>query len=252
MLSKDGSVASFPTSNSSYNIFIIAEYYEQVIATDINKATLQKAVPHPKVTYIHTPLSMSNEELISKIGGEASVDLITVAHAIQFFDLPRLYALLNRLLKPDDMIVGILIIWLMIVTHCDQIINFVIVIWGYNDIRVVPDSIHSIWKQFLETALPYRGASVHDISDGYESILFPIEPIGIGAEGKPMDLIIPTISTFERFLDMLRVWPDVAAAKNHGVDLLSEEVIKDLQTAWGDNPFPQPGLFKTCWKSTFL
>ncbi|KAI3945337.1 hypothetical protein MKW92_002042 [Papaver armeniacum] len=201
----------------------IADYYDQVIATDINKATLQKAVPHPKVTYIHTPVSMSDEELISNIGGEASVDLITVAHAIQFFDLPRFYSLVDRVLKPDG----------------------VIVVWGYNDIRVVSDSIHLLWKRLHESALPYRSANVRDISDGFESLPFPFEAIGIGWEGKPIDLIISTVTTFQGFLDMLRVWPDVVAAKDHGIDLLSGEVIEKFQTAWGDSPSPQPVLFKT-------
>jgi hypothetical protein len=33
--------------------------------------------PHPKVTYHHTPSSMTEDEMVDLIGGENSVDLIT-------------------------------------------------------------------------------------------------------------------------------------------------------------------------------
>lgn len=68
----------------------LAEHYEQVIATDISKAQLKCAMQHPRIRYIHTPLSLSNDELMNLIGDEGSVDLITVAQAIHWFDLTPL------------------------------------------------------------------------------------------------------------------------------------------------------------------
>ncbi|OVA16102.1 Methyltransferase type 11 [Macleaya cordata] len=201
----------------------IAEYYEQVIATDISEAELEQAVPHPKVTYIHTPLSMTDEELISKLGGEGSIDLVTVAQAIHLFDLPRFYSLVNRLLKKP---------------------GGVIAVWGYNNIFGVGPPLELAWKQFHETALPYRHPHVRDISDGLKTLPFPFEAVGIGAEGDPMPLLIPTRSSFEGFLGVLRSWTEVVAAKDQGVDLLSEEAVKELHSAWGTDLI-QPIIYKT-------
>ncbi|KAM2280855.1 hypothetical protein ACFX1S_041527 [Malus domestica] len=55
----------------------VAEHYEQVIGTDVSEAQLQRAMPHPRVRYVHTPLTITDDELIALIGGENSVDLVT-------------------------------------------------------------------------------------------------------------------------------------------------------------------------------
>ncbi|MCL7023893.1 hypothetical protein MKW94_020336 [Papaver nudicaule] len=212
----------------------IAEFYDEVIATDISEAELQKARPHPKVTYMHTPLSMSDEELISNLGGEASLDMITVAQAIQYFDLPRFYSLVNRVLKPD----GVIVVWGYINEKSE------IYFGEESGIQFLPQDL--LWERLLESALPYSGPNVRDISDKYKTLPFPFEDVGIGGEGNPFSLIIPTRLTFEGFLDMARAWPDVAAAKDQGVDLLSEDLIEEFRADWGDRPVdlvPRPFLF---------
>ncbi|KAI6691805.1 hypothetical protein NL676_019515 [Syzygium grande] len=65
----------------------------------MSESQLNHTIPHPHVRYIHTPLSISDNELLAMIGGENSVDLITVAEAIHWFDLPKFYSLVNRVLR---------------------------------------------------------------------------------------------------------------------------------------------------------
>ncbi|KAI3869807.1 hypothetical protein MKW98_030988 [Papaver atlanticum] len=193
----------------------IAEFYDEVIATDISEVELEKARPHPKVTYMHTPPSMSDEELISKLGGEASLDMITVAQAIQYFDLPRFYSMVNRVLKPD----GVIIVWGYINEKSEFFFN------EGSGTQVLPQDL--LWERLLESALPYRGPNVRDISDEYKTLPFPFEDVG--------------------FLEMARAWPDVAAAKDQGVDVLSEELIEEFRADRGDRPvdlIPRPFLFK--------
>ncbi|KAK9997003.1 hypothetical protein SO802_021689 [Lithocarpus litseifolius] len=76
-----------------------AEYFEQVIGTDLSEAQLKHARQHPRVRYIHTPLSLSDDELVTQIGGENSVDLVTVAEAVHWFELPKFYSIVTRLLR---------------------------------------------------------------------------------------------------------------------------------------------------------
>ncbi|MBA0831469.1 hypothetical protein Goarm_015935 [Gossypium armourianum] len=189
----------------------VAEHYEQVIGTDVSEAQLQHAIPHPKVKYLYTPLSISDEELLSSIGGENSVDLITVAQAVHWFDLPKFYSLVTRLLRKPGGIVAV---------------------WCYNDIAVSP-TFDPVMKRFHDTTLPYWNPNIQYVFDGYKTLPFPFESVGLGSEGQPLALDIPKKLSFEGFLRMLRSWSAVVTAKNQGVDLLSENVVKELKSAWG-------------------
>ncbi|GKB37550.1 putative methyltransferase, partial [Tanacetum coccineum] len=64
----------------------VADHYTQVIGIDISEHQLKLAKPHPRVRYLHTPLSLSGDDLIDLLGGESSVDLVTVAEAVHWFE----------------------------------------------------------------------------------------------------------------------------------------------------------------------
>ena len=177
----------------------------------MSEAQLKLALPHPHVQYLHTPLSITDDELVALIGGENSVDLVTVAQAVHWFDLPKFYSLVTHLLrKPGG----------------------VIAVWGYNDIVVSP-IFDPIMKRFHDTTLPYWNPNIQHIFDAYKALPFPFESVGLGCEGKPQQLDIPQEVSFEKFLNMLRSWSPVNTAKDQGVDLLSESVVKELESAWG-------------------
>ena len=61
--------------------------------------------------------------------------------------------------------------------------------------------------------------------------LFPFKSVGLGSEGEPLVLDIPKKLSSERYLRMLRYWSAVVTTKNQGVDLLSETVVKELESA---------------------
>ncbi|CAK7354774.1 unnamed protein product [Dovyalis caffra] len=189
----------------------VAEHYEQVIGTDVSEAQLKHAMAHPRVRYLPTQLSMSDDELITLIGGENSVDLVTVAQAVHWFDLPKFYSLVARLLrKPGG----------------------VLAVWCYNDILVSP-AFEPVFKQFHDSTLPFWHPNIQHIFDGYKKLPFPFENIGLGSEGKPLELDISKELSFEGFLKMISSWSAVITAKNQGVDLLSPTVVKELETVWG-------------------
>ncbi|KAK4567047.1 hypothetical protein RGQ29_003045 [Quercus rubra] len=190
----------------------IAEHYEQVVGTDVSEAQLKLAMPHPRIRYLHTPLSITDDELVALIGGENSVDLVTVATAVHWFELPKFYSLVTRLLrKPGG----------------------VIAVWAYRGIVVSP-IFDPILKRFYDITLPYWDPKVKSVVDDYKTLPFPFESVGIGCEGKPQQLDIHKRVNFEKFLNMLRSWSPVNTAKDQGVDLLSESVVKELESAWED------------------
>ncbi|XP_030941036.1 uncharacterized protein LOC126703232 [Quercus robur] len=200
----------------------VAEHYEQVIGTDVSEAQLKLALPHPHVQYLHTPLSITDDELVALIGGENSVDLVTVAQAVHWFDLPKFYSLVTHLLrKPGG----------------------VIAVWGYNDIVVSP-IFDPIMKRFHDTTLPYWNPNIQHIFDAYKALPFPFESVGLGCEGKPQLLDMPKELTFEGFLRMLMSWSAVITAKDQGIDLLSESVVKEFENAWGGPKLIRSVIYK--------
>lgn len=200
----------------------VAEYYDQVIATDVSEAQLKHALQHPRVKYLHTPLSLSNDELLTMLGGEDSIDLVTVAQAVHWFDLPSFYSLVTRLLrKPGG----------------------ALAVWTYNDIVVSP-TFDPIMKQFHDTTLPFWNPEIQYVFDGYKTLPFPFESIGLGSEGKPMPLDIPKELSFDMFLGMLRSWSAVTTAKEQGVDLLNEGIVKKFENAWGGTKLVRSVIYK--------
>ncbi|KAH0988604.1 hypothetical protein GBA52_000087 [Prunus armeniaca] len=189
----------------------VAEHYEQVIGTDVSESQLQRAMLHPRVRYAHTPLSITDDEVIALVGGEDSVDLVTVAQAVHWFDLPKFYNLVSRVLKKP---------------------GGVFAVWCYNDIEVDP-TFDPIMKRFHDTTLPFWDKKVQYVFDGYKTLPFPFESVGFGSEGNPLPLDIPKQLSFEGFLKMLRSWSAVTTAKDQGVDLLPEKVVKEFEGAWG-------------------
>ncbi|KAI3451629.1 hypothetical protein Pfo_008294 [Paulownia fortunei] len=189
----------------------VAEHYDRVIATDISEAQLKCAMPHPRIRYLHTPLSLSDNELVNLIGSEGSVDLITVAQAVHWFDLPRFYSVASRLLRKPGGIIAV---------------------WGYRDMKVSP-TFDAAGKRWFETTLPYWNSKTQSFFGGYQSLPFPFESVGLGSEGNPIALDIPKELSFEGYLRMMRSWSAIETAKEQGVDLLSEGVVKELEAAWG-------------------
>ncbi|BCA96676.1 methyltransferase [Legionella antarctica] len=78
----------------------LADRFDQVIATDVNASQLAHASHHPKIIYQQT--TAEHTDLSNR-----SVDLITVAQALHWFDHAQFNKEVERVLKPR----GILAIW---------------------------------------------------------------------------------------------------------------------------------------------
>ncbi|XP_074276724.1 uncharacterized protein LOC141600391 [Silene latifolia] len=189
----------------------VAEHYDQVIATDVSEAQLQRAIPHPRVKYLHIPPTFSKDELISLIGPENSVDLITVAQAVHWFDLPTFYKTASLLLKKPGGIIAV---------------------WCYNNVTVSP-TFDPVMDSFHKTTLPFWNPNIQYVFDGYKTLSFPFGEVGLGKEGEPKEVGIPKTLSFKGFVRMLKSWSAVVTAKEKGVDLLNEGVVKEMEIAWG-------------------
>ncbi|KAL6177237.1 hypothetical protein ACLB2K_048763 [Fragaria x ananassa] len=144
-------------------------------------------------------------------GHENSVDLITVAEAIHWFDLPQFYSLVRRLLRKA---------------------GGVIAVWGYNHTVVSPD-FDLLMKPLHKKMLPYYDPKTSYLWEGYRTLPFPFESVGLGREGEPMELDIKREQSFQGLVRFMRSCSAVTTAKDQGVDLLPEEVIEEMKRVWG-------------------
>jgi SAM-dependent methyltransferase len=122
----------------------LARYFEHVVATDASESQIAHATRHSKVTY------RVAREIDSGLGNH-SVDLITVAQALHWFDLDPFYAECRRVLRGG----GIIAVWMyepaLIDPAVDRIINY------FN----------------RSTIGPYWPPERRFVQEGYASLPFP-------------------------------------------------------------------------------
>ncbi len=75
----------------------LAKYFQQVYATDPSESQIENAFTHEKVNYKVEPAELCTLP-------HHSVDIITVAQAIHWFDHERFYATTKRVMKKDAII----------------------------------------------------------------------------------------------------------------------------------------------------
>ncbi len=126
----------------------LSRHFKQVIATDASAQQIEAAKSFPGVEYRVAAAETSGME-------NDSVDLITVAQAVHWFDLERFYAEASRVLRPGG----------------------VIAVWGYGRL-VLPGSLDQALARFYaHTIGPYWPPERALIDDGYRSLAFPFDEI---------------------------------------------------------------------------
>ncbi|HEU4444896.1 MAG TPA: class I SAM-dependent methyltransferase, partial [Nitrososphaeraceae archaeon] len=82
------------TGNGQAAVFL-SEYFEQVIASDASKEQIENAQPRNNIRYEVFPAERTTL-------ANNSVDLITIAQALHWFDLDDFYKEAKRVLRKDD------------------------------------------------------------------------------------------------------------------------------------------------------
>jgi len=125
--------------------------FSRVIATDISEELLALATPHPRISYHAASAEDSGVE-------SDSVDLITVAQALHWFDLSRFWEEVTRVLKKGG----------------------VMAFWGYNWPVVEPgvDRLLEDLKTVIAPFWPDRSSVLHG---GYRSIRAPLHEVSCPA-----------------------------------------------------------------------
>lgn len=128
---------------------LLAPHFQQILATDLSRAQLDQAPHWANVSY-RTCLAQDSGL------ADASVDLITVAQAIHWFDFEAFYAEVHRVLKPRGVFAAV----------------------GYGLIQVVDTEVNAaIQRLYFQTLKGYWDAERRYIDDLYRTIPFPFKEI---------------------------------------------------------------------------
>lgn len=188
----------------------ISEYYERVIATDISEQQLQHAETKPNISYALTPPVLTDDALHSIVGPEGSVDLVTVATAVHWFDLNTFYAQVKRVLrKPGG----------------------VIAVWAYTKPSVSP-AVDEVFGRFFERVLPFFEPCAKWVFEEYRTLHFPFSPHPAVAEEPVVELEIEETKTLEEYLNFFRTWSAVVSSNA----LLSDDFVRQFEEAWEGPP----------------
>lgn len=196
----------------------IAEYYKSVVATDVSEPQLSRAIQRSNIAYVQMSATPSAEELERVVGPEGSVDLVTVATAVHWFDLDKFYTIVNHLLrKPGG----------------------VFAVWTYHGrtVRVSPQFDIEFYR-FQDKVNAYRTYTSEFTSQQYKNLPFPFEPVpgvqeGTAVEGNPEELTMEKLMSFDDFLLLMKSGSPLQTALDQGVDLLNDDARETLSKAWG-------------------
>jgi SAM-dependent methyltransferase len=178
----------------------LADHFEQVIATDASEKQIENAVPHDRVSYRVAPAEDSGLEV-------STVDLITVAQALHWFDLDAFYREATRVLKTG----GVLAIWS----------------YGLASIRVDVDAlIHHLYQDIVG---PYWPMERRLVETGYSELTFPFREIEAPAFTMHIDWSLEDLTGY------LRTWSAVKRfIQDKGEDPVTL-IETELEKAWGNS-----------------
>ena len=126
----------------------LAKHFDRVYATDASAEQILHAYPHEKVSYHAEPAE--NVSLAA-----STVDLVTVAVAIHWFNFDEFYREVKRVLKPEGILAA----------------------WTYNLTEISPEIDALISHYYRDVVGPYWPERIRYLEERYETLPFPFEEI---------------------------------------------------------------------------
>jgi SAM-dependent methyltransferase len=186
---------------------VLADYFKQVVASDISASQLENAQQKSNIAYRifqaeNTPLK------------DNSVDLITIAQALHWFDFDRFYSEARRVLrKGKDGITGG---------------GGIITAWAYG-LHTISPAIDKVTHKLYEDILgdKYWPAERKYVEERYETIPFPFEQI------PAPEFQIHLRWNLSELVNYFHSWSSVQRfIKKNKYDPVSE-ICDSLEDAWG-------------------
>jgi SAM-dependent methyltransferase len=179
----------------------LAEFFEQVIATDPSEKQLSSAQAHARVEYRTAPAEKSGLE-------NQSVDLITVAQAFHWFKHEEFYSEVRRVLRP----------------------RAPLVVWSYAICNITPEVDLLVDQLYSKTLDTYWEPERRSVEKEYRDTSIPFH-----------ELTTPRFEmkeqwSLEHLMGYLGTWSALRSyIKKNGTNPL-EKIYEPMKRAWGDAP----------------
>ncbi|MFT3685927.1 MAG: class I SAM-dependent methyltransferase [Phycisphaerales bacterium] len=176
----------------------VRKHFDHVVATDASAAQIERAQTCPGVEY---RVARSEESGLP----DTSVQLVTAASALHWFDLPAFYREVRRVLVPRGVIAA----------------------WGYREAVIAPGIDELINDYQNRIVDEFWSSRIRIVANGYERLDFPFEEVA----APPMD--VRATWTADQMLGYLGTWSaSQSYLERHGTPataLIEEE----LRERWG-------------------
>jgi SAM-dependent methyltransferase len=177
----------------------LAARFDEVIGTDLSAEQLARAPQNPRIKWMVAPAESTPIE-------DASIDLVTVAQALHWFDHARFYEEAKRVAAPGAAIAA----------------------WTYAAPRMDGDVGEALRRFQTQVVGPYWPPERRFVDDEYRSIPFPFERI------ETPHFAIEQAWTLSQVAGYLRTWSATTRyVAETGIDpVVAEE--RELAGVWGD------------------
>lgn len=190
----------------------LAKQFDKVIATDESLEQISHAKRVPNVIYKPESAESSSLE-------DNSVDLITVAQALHWFDFQPFMLEVERVLKPGGVFAA----------------------WCYSLVSINADVDKSIKVLYHDILGKYWSERRQWVAEGYDNFEFPYPLI------TPPNLKMNITWSYQQFADYLRTWSAVQRYKQVEAEDPVNKILQPLEFAWCDT-----GHMKKCsWPLQF-
>lgn len=183
----------------------LSHYFDGVIATDASAAQLEKAAAAENIVYRLAPAEASGLD-------DNSIDLVTVAQALHWFDIDAFYEEAGRVLRPTG----------------------ILAVWNYNMLQCEP-AIDALLEHFYsEIVGPWWPPERTLIENDYKALPFPF------VEQPSPDFAMHSKWDLNQLLGYLRTW---SAVQRYFRDKGSDPVTLiegELSRLWGPAETKRP------------
>jgi SAM-dependent methyltransferase len=177
----------------------LVQYFDHVVATDASPDQLSQAPLHQQIEY-----RVEQAEHVSLESG--SVDLVTVAVAVHWFDLQLFYQEVQRVLKPGG----------------------IVAVWTYHLPMINPDIDRVINNYYAQVLAGYWPGRFRYADERYQTLPFPFQEL------QPVEFTMQAEWNLNHLLGFLDSW---SATRKYMVEHRHhplKRIWKELATAWGE------------------
>lgn len=177
---------------------VLAEHFATVIATDASAAQIERAQCHDRIKYA---VATAERSALAP----ASIDLVTVAQALHWFDLDAFAVETMRVLKPGGAIAA----------------------WTYNLLSVIP-AVDTVVKRLYHGPLrPFWPVERRHVESGYRDLALPFR------QRSCPDFAMTTQWSVDHLLGYLSTWSALERCIADNGENPLEVIADELRLAWG-------------------